>query len=949
MHLRRPAFALVLVSIFSTVLPVHAADRRTFIDAEAALRARFGAPFDRIAPGLLREAIVELAESLPVGGAIALPESAPCGTLDFRRVADDVQITGGHEGTVILGGGQRGVQLLFSQLDQRIEPGRARPTRALRPVQVVAVDFKDFRLLDPKAAPASELLAMFCDGTIKIDHDVDHCAWIAGANAFGKKTVTASARVDHSLFLWFGINWPFADYNGHLDPKNAGKDWLDNSQMWFDCKGGGQGTRLYLMVETNYGNPGPGVVLQNCKGMSLYHGSTERASSQGPGIYWLKDCEDVRLGLRRTFSATREGARNGAPSHDLTVEGGRGNILHNIEFFGNAQQESLVNSSPDLQLWSVSFDFETKGLEGDQILRFCTSPDLNRPEGKDLATLKARLPKLIDDKLKYRHMEATDENKKRLEESFLSGRDGWYPLNAKRETTFQYGPDDLTRGLEKLSKDHKLPPPPSMPATYAPRLTRRIEFTQQPGFGKALLDAGADPTGQKPSDDAFARLMFGMTRDQLQEVLEQTYQAEKDFRAAEAKKDEGAIKAARAKLEEALEKLQPSEVGDKGKKTRVKRPRLEVPPGTFLLNRPLVLVGGWSTMFGAGPDKTVFKAGGDFKVIEQHEPGSLANFTVEGGKVGLAFTGSDHEKGFSPTLHSYIAGQNFYKITFRNQTFAGIHVGNDDPELMGGSEHDQNKYVDLVFENTGDYGIFMNQNMLDKWLCLHNEFRGQKKAGISIKFNNLIHGAVIGCKFENINGPGLDFMGGNPEIRFRTHQVMVDQCEFLECGNEKSPAVDQGAGVCMSFTRCKIVTKDKKVQTGYRGGAAIYEDVTVDVNPVDGGPVMVLRGARQNQTGRPNGHTLRNIRANGSLGFVNDANAYNDVFKKTCAERKIDPNLNWDCNPAAHELAPPNGWVHPFVLYDCRFGAKAYDYTLLNVSTDQGKALQEIDLARLAR
>src|ERR1700759_1441201 len=119
-------------------------------------------------------------------------------------------------------------------------------------------------------------------------------------------------------------------------------------------------------------------------------------------------------------------------------------------------------------------------------------------------------------------------------------------------------------------------------------------------------------------------------------------------------------------------------------------------------------------------------------------------------RVGLAITGSDHDKPFAPTLHSYIAGQNYFNLTFRNQTFAGIHVGNDVPELMGGAEHDQNKYVELKFIDTGSYGIFMNQNMLDKWLCLHCEFSGQSKAGISIKFNNLIHGSVVGCSFSNI-------------------------------------------------------------------------------------------------------------------------------------------------------------------------------------------------------
>ena len=641
------------------------------------------------------------------------------------------------------------------------------------------------------------------------------------------------------------------------------------------------------------------------------------------------------------------------PTHDITVEGGRGNVLHNIEFFGNAQKETAVNSDPALQAWSNSFDFDARGFDGKGILRFCFTPDLNRPEGKELEALKTKLPDLLKEKLTYLRLEATEDNNKRLEERFLSGRDGWYRLNARQEITLRYGDDDLTKGVEKLSDGRQLPPPPSVPATDAPRLRKPIAFTQQPDFGKALLEAGADPTGQKPSDDAFAKLMYGMTRKELQGWLEKTYQADADFRAARKKKDQAGMKAATARLDEAMLKLHPADSQDKPdpkKKPRpVRRPMLQIPPGTFRLDHSLVLTGGWNTVWGAGPDKTTLKATGNFKVIEQHQPGTLANFAIEGGKVGLAITGANHDDRVSPTLHSYIAGSNYYKLTFRNQTFAGIHVGNDDPELMGGAEHDQNKYVDLVFENTGLYGIYMNQNMLDKWLLLHAEFSGQKKAGIRIPFNNLIHGMVVGCKFKAIDGPGLDFMGGNPEIRFRSHQVWVEQCDFVECGNENEPAVDQGAGVCMAFTRCTITTKSKKIKAGYRGGAAIYEDVTIDVKTADGEPVMVLRGARQNQTGRPNGHMLRNVKANGPVGYVNDANAYNALFRKTCLDRGVDPDLNWDCNPAAHELAPPNGWVHPFVFYRCDFGSKRYAYSLLNVDTDRGKVLNEVDLSKLAR
>jgi len=81
-----------------------------FIDAEKELRQAFSEDPEIVPSELVSRAIVRLAESLPPNGAIDLPWSRPCGTLDLRRVADGVQITGGWGGQVILGGGQRGIQ-----------------------------------------------------------------------------------------------------------------------------------------------------------------------------------------------------------------------------------------------------------------------------------------------------------------------------------------------------------------------------------------------------------------------------------------------------------------------------------------------------------------------------------------------------------------------------------------------------------------------------------------------------------------------------------------------------------------------------------------------------------------------------------------------------------------------------------------------------------------------
>ncbi|MBA4192503.1 MAG: hypothetical protein C0467_31430 [Planctomycetaceae bacterium] len=339
-------------------------ERPAFIDAESALEARFGPAWaDQPTEQIARE-LVSLAESLPVGGAIDLPITGPCGTLDFRRVADDVQVTGGWGGTIVFGGGQCGLQLMFSRCDQFIAEGVARPASKLRTpgesVAFVSARGGPGEVFGPRVEPATDLFALFNRGAIRIKADVKNCAWICGDNAFGKRTVTAEARVDGSLFLWLGLNWPFLDYNAHWNPKNAKRDWAkENAQLWFDLKGGGKGTRLYELIETNYGNPGSGAVFLNCKDLAVYHGSTERGSSQGPGVYWLKDCERVQLGIRgiNAFGSNNGDPRAADAARDITIEGGRGNILHAMRTWSNANEVSLWNSDPELQQWMVGSQY----------------------------------------------------------------------------------------------------------------------------------------------------------------------------------------------------------------------------------------------------------------------------------------------------------------------------------------------------------------------------------------------------------------------------------------------------------------------------------------------------------------------------------------------------------------------------------------------------------------
>ena len=127
------------------------------------------------------------------------------------------------------------------------------------------------------------------------------------------------------------------------------------------------------------------------------------------------------------------------------------------------------------------------------------------------------------------------------------------------------------------------------------------------------------------------------------------------------------------------------------------------------------------------------------------------------------------------------------------------------------------------------------------------------------------------------------------------------------------------------------------------------------MNLVDGGSAMALRGVRHGATARANGHLLRNVVANGPVTWVNDANSQNELDRETWQHLGRDLNeddslpLRWDVNPAAGELAPPDGWVHPFIFYQCKSGDRSYGHTLVNADVGAGKALGEIDLAGMAR
>jgi len=911
--------------------PVIKADGTPYINAEKAVGEIMGLEAEALATLHRREwkhvsAVVNaLTEAVPAGGSFHLGSLR--GDFDLRKLADGVQVTGGHkQSRITLGGGQKDLELVFTS-GLTIQEGLGEDGQK---------PFRDSRFL------------LSISGQ-RILHPVEGCDWIAAVDAWGPHSAYANAPINDTLFLWFSTNWNFSDYNAHWGEPEK-KNWAyDNAQVVWDLKGGGQGTRLYFMVETNYGNPGAGLWLENAKGLALYHGSTERPSADAPGQYVLKNCENVQLGLRRFFTALRGGHEPGSPDHALNIIGGRGNIIHILSSMDNSLEESFVNSDPELQVWSANTDFDVKGFDAPGILTFAFTPNMNVPIREENIALAKKIaeeqaPVWLKGRNRKSGLPDTPENLEILRERIRSGRDWWWPGNATEQVTFQYQGVNVTENAEAIKA--RLPSPPSIPATDAPKTFRPLYYTQEKGFGRALLEAGADPTGKTYSDDAFAQLMYGMPAEEVRALFARALQGDHSV----------------------IDRLHPIRPGQEGKRRpqRVIRESLDIPPGTFKLQYPLLLGFGNRFIMGAGPGITILRMdNGDRPIIKQQDRASIANLSLVGGRTGIEVTGADHNDKTVPWVaKSYVAGEYYYNIEFRDQTFTGFHVGRDEIDMEGGAEFDQNKFINLTFINTGDYGIYMNNEMLDKWLCLNNHFEGQKKAGISIKWNHLIHGGVYGSTFKNIDGPAIDFFGGwvnvSPKVAetgvitgsdtYQPYVVMVEECEFIECGNPDSAIVDLGYGEMVSITRCIFSTRNKQVATALRGAAQHYEDLDINVNLVEGAPAVMLRGVRTPGLAKPNGHIVRDVRANGPVVFVNDIDRENERYFKLWNERsharegKDISEVSWEDNAGLNDLAPPDGWLHPFVFYNATFGDRHFDYTLVNADPDTGRILKSVDL-----
>jgi hypothetical protein len=434
------------------------------------------------------------------------------------------------------------------------------------------------------------------------------------------------------------------------------------------------------------------------------------------------------------------------------------------------------------------------------------------------------------------------------------------PPIVSHEVIFTYeGPADtvdLTDTSAQLPPDVTVPQPPRAPVCDIPAPPELL-YKRAAGFGDAALRAGADPTGRHASDRAFARVLTSG------------------------------------------------------------RP-LELPPGTFRLERPLDLrmiaarrpaefsdrdlwvagSGKKATRIVAPPGQAAFVTGGSLArraVTGPVEPEEccfgqvFTDLTIEGGDHGLWLRDS-----FKPDIVCI-------NVAFTDQTFAGVTI------QSGGdhSEHEQNRFISCDFVNTGRFGVRMG-GYSDKYLFYRCRFSGMSEGGLIATKIGHFHGGVYQSTFTDIGGPGVSITGGNDNYGYGPWIITVDSCTFTECGSASEPVIDFGYSRLSYFTHSTVTTRSKKVFGAFRGNFAVIESVTIDVD-VDS-VALWLGHQRFEKTCRNQGARLVDVVTNGGIELMDYDEYVTESYRITAPFNHSGPQWWLPDDPYAYK------W--PYLFYN---------------------------------
>jgi hypothetical protein len=638
-------------------------------------------------------------------------------------------------------------------------------------------------------------------------------------------------------------------------------------------------SRIYGIVEHNYCVRNPSVSFTNVQNMTIGTGDTE-GSASATGCYSFAGCTGVTYVGHRIFK-----------SHSRECQGLAYMVTGNTDMrfyctvdIGDNQSKSLIAKNNDNLKFFGSFFEEPVDIDGSNsnvFKMFFTPNGFGGASGW-------REPAYIEEE------QVVDYQGYTIDVSTSSASNPDVTLPAPPIIPSIFNENFIPAG--KLSKE-----PKGMAKARGVKelLASERANTKSASWGSKALAMGADATGRRSSSAIFQKLVD-----------------ESDF--------------------------------------------VEIPRGTFLFSETVQLPSrpGKEVAFsGAGKHETEIITTGNFPPFgaapaagfAKAGPGGLAkgenlleDMTLNGRNAaayGEKITGTGYANNDINAPGGVVVGgqsgggQVVHRqdLIYRNFTDAGIIIGTgslDMDDRGGWDGNDQCYYINCTFENCG-YGMFNNNAMVDKQLVYNCDFTDMSKGGLYFTSTHMLEASsIVGCTFTNVDGAGV-YIGYNQRLGYHPGPTTLQDCAFIECGNEEFAAVEWSymrQGVVLNNL---IEIKTKPFKYGYRGTGQVLQGLYVDVDKskmLSGGAGIALRHPRRSFNNRLTGNFVVNCYSNAPITFIEDIDNY--------------PG-------AAMENRDPDGLAYPYayshVFYNSKFddGAQSYDYAMI-VTEKNGSVKESI-------
>jgi hypothetical protein len=388
---------------------------------------------------------------LEAGDALRLSRSVALGSVTIGDAAPDIEVFGGFDGTLKMTG------------------------KAERWSFVYACHDVDFIAEETADLDGCRFFCSFSGGSF-IDRSSSTYEAIAPGFAPNLRKASVDSKPEAMAIAWGTGRIVHENYGDKVTWMPA--YYVDGSGARYETetpqvliKNATDGGKWLFAIEAEQGAHCPAVRVQDSERLQLYSGSTEGDNYQSGAIYYLENCREVVLGMRRFYSNHTGRGWSGAPLLSLSVSG-EGNIIHNLVDIGNPQSVSLSSTDPSLQIWQTFFEDDIRIEAGT-----------------------------------FQYMVT--------EQGMVDQVNMWTePVSVAQEVVLERGGEDLVQ-----AESPAIPVPPAFdfqpwmakrPRALAKRAGRgqvARRFRESASFGAALLAAGADPTGASRSDAAFERVL----------------------------------------------------------------------------------------------------------------------------------------------------------------------------------------------------------------------------------------------------------------------------------------------------------------------------------------------------------------------------------------------------------------------------------------------------------